>query len=49
MYFLFVNKIYSKITKKPHDFKVQIFKVLFSEVREPKDKFLCVYDLTLET
>ena len=45
MYFLFVNKTYSQITNEPYSFKMQIFKVLFSEVREPTDKFLCLYDL----
>ena len=49
MYFPFVNKTYSKVTKKPYGFKIQIFKVLSSEVREPTDKFLCLYDITLET
>ena len=28
---------------------MQIFKVLFSKVRGPTDKFLCLYDLTGET
>ena len=49
MYFLFVNKTYSQITKKPYGFKMQTFKVLFSELREPTHKFLCWYDLILET
>ena len=49
MYFLFVNKTYSETTKEPYGFKMQIFKVLFSEVREPTDKFLCLCDLTWET
>ena len=49
MYFLSVNKIYSQITKEPHGFKMQILKILFSEVRELTDKFLCLYDLTWET
>ena len=49
MYFPFVNKSYSQITKDPYGFKMQIFKVLFSEVREPTDKLLCLYDLTWET
>ena len=49
MYFLFVNKTYSQITKTSYGFKMQIFKVFFSELREPADKFLCLYDLTLET
>ena len=35
--FCFVNKTYSQITKEPDGFKMQIFKVLFSEVREPTD------------
>ena len=48
MYFVFVNKTYIQITKKPYGFKMQIFKVLFSEVREPTDKFLCLYDVILE-
>ena len=39
MYFLFVKKNYSQITKEAHGFKMQIFKVLFSEVREPTYKF----------
>ena len=37
------------ITKKPYGFKMQIFKALFSEVREPTDKILCFSDLILET
>ena len=49
MFFLCVNKTYSQITKKPYGFKMQIFKVLFSEVREPTNKFLCLYGLILET
>ena len=49
MYFLFVNKTFSQISKKPYGFKMQIFKVLFSGVREPTDKFLCLHDLTVET
>ena len=49
MYFLFVNKTYSQITKEPNGFKMQIFKVFFSKVREPTDKFLWLYDLTWET
>ena len=28
---------------------MQIFKVLFSKVREPTEKCLCLYDLTGET
>ena len=39
MCFIFVNKTYSQITKEPYSFKIQIFKVSFSEVREPTDKF----------
>ena len=46
MYFLFVNKTYSQITKEPYGLKMQIFKALFSEAREPTDKFLCLYDLS---
>ena len=46
MYFLFVNKTYSQITKEPYGFKMQNFKILFSGVRKSKDKFLCLYDLT---
>ena len=46
MYFLFVNKTHSQVTKKPYDFKMQIFKVLFLEKGEPTDNFLCLYDLT---
>ena len=48
MYFLFVSKTYSQITKKPYGFKMQIFRVLFSQVRELTDKILCLYDLNLE-
>ena len=44
-----LTKTYSQITKEPHGFKMQIFKVLHSEVREPTDKLLCLYDLTWET
>ena len=44
-----LTKTYSQITKEPHGFKMQIFKVLYSEVREPTDKLLCLYDLTWET
>ena len=49
MFFLLITKTYSQITKEPYGFKMQIFKVLFSEVREPTDKFLRLYDLTWET
>ena len=49
MYFLFVNKTYSQITKELYGFKIQIFKLLFSEEKAPTDKFLCFYDLTWET
>ena len=49
MYFLFVNKTWGQVTKRPYGFKMQIFKVLFSGVREPTNKFLCLYDLILET
>ena len=49
MYFLFVNKTYSQITKEPYGFKMQIFKVLFSEVSKPTEKILGFYDLTWET
>ena len=49
MYFLFVNKTYSETTKEPYGFKMQIFKVLFSEVKDPTDKFLCLNGLTWET
>ena len=49
MYFLFVKKTYCQITKEPYSFKMQMFKVLFSEVREATDKFLCLYDLIWET
>ena len=49
MYFLFVNKTYTQTTKEPYVFKLQIFKVLLSEVRQPTDQFLCLYDLTWET
>ena len=49
MYFLFINKTYSHITKEPYGFKMQIFKVLFSELREPTNKYLCLYDLTWKT
>ena len=48
MYFLFVSKTYSQITKESYGFKMQIFKVLFSEVRDPTGKFLWLYDLTWE-
>ena len=44
MYFLFVSKTYSQITKESYGFKIQIFNVLFSEVSEPTDKFLALYD-----
>ena len=37
------------MTKEPYGFKVQMFKVLFLEVRKPIEKFLCLYDLTWET
>ena len=46
MYFLFVDKTYSQITKEPRGLKMQIFKVLFSEVSEPTYKFLCLCDTT---
>ena len=49
MHFLLVNKTYSQITKETYCFKIQIFKVLFSEVREPTNIFLCLYDLTWDT
>ena len=49
MYFLFVNKTYSQITKGKYGFKMQLSKVLFLQVREPTDTFLCLYDLTWET
>ena len=49
MHFLFVNKTYSQITKEQYGFKMQIIKVLFSEVGEPTDKFLCLHGLTWET
>ena len=49
MHCMFVNKTYSHITKEPYGFKMQIFNVSFSEVREPTDKFLWLYDLTGET
>ena len=49
MHFLFVNKTYCQITKEPCGFEMQIFKVFFSEVKEPTDKFLYLYDLTWET
>ena len=39
MCFLFVNRTYSQITKEPYGFKIQIFRVSFSEVREPTNKF----------
>ena len=43
MYFLFINKTYSQITKEPYGFKMQIFKVLFSEVRNlPKNFCDCM-------
>ena len=48
MCFLFVNKTYCQTTKEPYGFKMQIFTVLFSEVNESTDKFLCLYDLTWE-
>ena len=48
MYFLFVNKTDSQITKEPHGFKMQIFKLLLPEVREPTDNFFCLHDLTWE-
>ena len=37
------------MTKEPYGFKVQLFKVLFLEVRKPTETFLCFYDLTWET
>ena len=43
MYFLFVIKTYSQIAKEPNSLKMQIFKILFSKVREPTDKFLYDY------
>ena len=46
MYFLSVNKTCSQITKERHGFKMQIFKVLFSEVKQPTDTFLRLYGLT---
>ena len=49
MYFLFVNKTYSQTTKEPYGFKMQIFKLLLLEVRDPSGKFLCLYNLTWET
>ena len=49
VHFLFVNKTYSQITKEPYGFKMQLFKVLLSEEREPNKKILCLYDLTSET
>ena len=49
MCFLFVNKTYCQTTKEPYGFKMQIFTVLFSEVNESTDKFLCLYDLTWES
>ena len=49
MYFLFVNKTYSLITTEPYGFKTQIFKALFSEAKDPTDKFLFLYDLSWET
>ena len=48
-YFLFVNKTYSQLTEEPYSFKMQIFNVVFLEVREPTNEFLCLYDLTWET
>ena len=33
MYFLFVNKVYSQITKESFGFKMQIFKVYPQELR----------------
>ena len=49
MYFLFVNKTYSQLTEGKYGFKMQLSKVLFLQVREPTDTFLCLYDLTWET
>ena len=49
MNFLFVSKAYSQITKEPYGFKMQIFKVLFSEVRKPTDKCLFLHGLTWKT
>ena len=46
MCFLFVSKTYSQRTKELFGFKMHVFKILFSEAREPTDKFLCLYDLT---
>ena len=45
MFFLFVNKTFCQTTKEPYGFKMQIFKVLFSKVRDPTDKCLYLYDL----
>ena len=45
MYFLFGNNTSSQRTKKPYGSKIQSLKVLFSERREPPDKFLCLYHL----
>ena len=41
MYFMFLSKTYSQITKELYSFKMQIFKVLSQEVKEPTDKRLC--------
>ena len=49
MYFLFIKKTYSQITKEPYGFTMQIFKVVFSEFREPTNKYLCLHDLTWKT
>ena len=46
MELLFVNKTYLQTTKEPCGYKMKIFKLLFSEVREPIDKFLYLHDLT---
>ena len=37
------------MTKELYGFKVQLFQVLFLEVRKPTEKFLCLHDLTWET
>ena len=44
MYFLFANKTCSQITKEPGGFKKHIFKIVFSDVCEPMDKYLYLFD-----
>ena len=49
MYFVFLKQTYSQIIKEPYGFRIQVFKVLFSEVREPNDKFSSLYEWSWDT